>query len=89
MSIRGFFRASRVSNSLYYKPETTQSILYDTSSSVTNTAAKLQAGVIKGEPVLRKKTGLRCGGRGESEIIPALKKCYNTRPNNFRLVSQQ
>jgi len=24
-----------------------------------------------------KKTGLRCGGRGESEIISALEKCYN------------
>ncbi len=55
MSIRGFLRASRASNSLRYKPETTQSIPYDTSSSVTNTAAKLQAGVIKGELVLRKE----------------------------------
>jgi hypothetical protein len=64
MSISGFRRAGRAKNFLGYKLETTQSILFNASSSIANTAA-----------FLRKKAGLRRGGRGESEIISALEKC--------------
>jgi hypothetical protein len=79
MSIRGFFRASRANNSLGHKLETTLSILYDTSSSITNTAAFLHI----------KKQGWDAEGEEKARIIPALEKCSTTKPHNPWLVSQR